>query len=161
MTKLRADSARRKDLTRALHGAMLDLVAMMNRPQMDDVLLKEAGLALDRALFPLLSGIERFGPIGVVDLADRAGRDHTTVSRQVAKLDALGLVERKPGADARVHEAQLTKKGRRMTEALHVARQRLAGPVLGRWSDKDFDTFVRLLRRFVDDVTNVDRDEAG
>jgi predicted transcriptional regulator len=32
--------------------------------------------------------VARLGPIGVVDFADRAGRDYTTVSRQVAKLAA-------------------------------------------------------------------------
>ena len=105
-------SDKSQDRVRRLHGAMVDLVALMNRPQPDNRVLKEAGVSLDRALFPLLSGIERFGPVGVVDLADRAGRDHTTVSRQVAKLVELGLVERQPSAaDARVHEASLTKKG--------------------------------------------------
>lgn len=147
---------RTKAKARQLHAAMIDLVALMNLPQRDDVLLKEAGLSLDRALFPLLSGIERFGPIGVVDLAARGGRDHTTVSRQVAKLVSLGLVERRPGeADARVHEASLTKKGRRMTAALDAARMRLAAPVFGKWSEKDFNNFVRLMRRFVDDVARV------
>ena len=38
---------------------------------------------------------------GVVALADGAGRDHTTVSRQVAKLVELGLVDKRPGADGR------------------------------------------------------------
>ena len=67
----------------------------MNRPQRDEALIREAGIPLDRALFPLLVGIERFGPIGVVELADRVGRDYTTVSRQVAKLESLGLAERR------------------------------------------------------------------
>jgi DNA-binding MarR family transcriptional regulator len=144
---------------RAFHAAVIDLMALMNRPERDDVLLNEAGVALDRALFPLVSGIERFGPVGVVDLAAGVGRDYTTVSRQVAKLEALGLVERKPGAaDARVHEAVLTKKGRRMTEALAAARVRLAAPIIGKWNEKDFATLVRLLRRLVDDMTAMGED---
>ncbi|MGD0190621.1 MAG: MarR family winged helix-turn-helix transcriptional regulator [Rhizomicrobium sp.] len=153
-------ATRRKVPIRELHAAVIDLVALMNQPQRDDFLLKEAGVSLDRALFPLVSGIERFGPIGVVELADGTGRDHSTVSRQVAKLVELGIVERRPSAtDARVNEAQLTKKGRRMTEALAAARQRLAAPVLEKWNQKDFDTLVRLLRRFVDDITAVDDDD--
>ncbi len=67
---------------RALHAALLDIVVAMNRPQRDQMLIEAAGISLDRALFPLLVGIERFGPIGVVDMADRVGRDYTTVSRQ-------------------------------------------------------------------------------
>ena len=143
-----------------LHQAIVDLVILMNRPQNDDILLKEAGLSLDRALFPLLVGIERQGPIGVVALAEGSGRDHTTVSRQVAKLVELGLVEKRKGADARVHEAGITKKGRQMTDALTAARQRLAAPVLAKWSEKDFETLVRLLRRFVDDIS-APEDDAG
>ncbi|MFK5143399.1 MarR family transcriptional regulator, partial [Klebsiella pneumoniae] len=76
------------------HGALIDIVGAMNRPQRDAMLIEAAGIPLDRALFPLLVGIERFGPIGVVEMADRLGRDYTTVSRQVAKLESLGLVAR-------------------------------------------------------------------
>lgn len=143
-----------------LHATIVDLVALMNRPQNDDVLLKEAGLSLERALFPLLVGIERFGPMGVVGLAERAGRDHTTVSRQIARLVELGLVKRQPGkADARVHEAEITTAGRRMTDALATARQKLAAPVLAKWSERDFESLVRLLRRFVDDITALAHDD--
>lgn len=86
---------------RDLHGALIDIVSVMNRPQRDEAMVKEAGISLDRALFPLLVMVERLGPIGVVDLADRVGRDYTTVSRQVAKLDSLGLVERQRRTSAR------------------------------------------------------------
>jgi len=141
-SRANARTRRPKARLHELHAAIVDLVALMNRPQQDDVLLKEAGVSLDRALFPLLVGIERFGSMGVVDLADRAGRDHTTVSRQIARLVELGLVERRPSAaDARVHEAVITKAGRQMTDAL-----------LAKWSEKDFASLVRLLRRFVDDI---------
>ena len=138
---------------KVLHGAMVDLYALMSQPQRDDTLLQEAGVALDRALFPLLVGIERYGPIGVVDLADRAGRDHTTVSRQVSKLESLGLVERQPSAaDRRINEAVITPKGRTVTDALDAARWRLAAPILAKWSEEDFGDLVRLFRRFVDDL---------
>jgi len=142
----------RKNL-RKLHGAVVDLVVQMNLPQRDDTLLREAGLSLDRALFPLLVGIERYGPIGVVDLAQRTGRDHTTVSRQVAKLGQLGLIERQPGAvDRRVNEAVLSARGRTMTQTLDKARRRIAAPILAKWSDEDFELLAHLLRRYVDDL---------
>jgi DNA-binding MarR family transcriptional regulator len=144
---------RSKNNVRKLHDAMVDIYALMTRPQRDDTLLGEAGIALDRALFPLLSGIERFGPVGVVDLADGVGRDYTTVSRQVAKLERLGLIERKPNrSDRRVNHASLTSEGRALTHALDAARLRLAAPILAKWSDKDFGDLVWLMRRFVDDL---------
>jgi DNA-binding MarR family transcriptional regulator len=142
-----------KKQLRELHGAMVDLVALMNRPQRDQALLQAAGISLDRALFPLLVGIERFGPIGVVDLADRAGRDHTTVSRQIAKLVELGLVESTPSArDRRIKEATISKEGLQLAAALHGARQRMATPILAKWSEEDLSSLVRLMRRFVDDL---------
>ena len=138
---------------RKLHRSLVDLIAVMNRPQHDEGLIKEAGVALDKALFPLLVGIERFGPIGVVDLAERAGRDHTTVSRQVAKLERLGLVKRRASrGDQRVREATITNRGRAIADALDAARERLAASILAQWSEHDLKDLVRLMGRFAGDA---------
>ncbi len=134
---------------RDLHDAVLDLVAAINGPQRDALLIREAGIRLDRALFPLLVLVERFGPIGVVDLADRVGRDYTTVSRQLAKLESLGLIARRAsGSDARVREAAATPEGRAMAARIDAARERLLRAVFADWSDAEFAAFVPLLRRF-------------
>jgi DNA-binding MarR family transcriptional regulator len=138
---------------RQLHHALIDLVGMMNRPQRDTALIREAGIALDRALFPLLVGIERKGPIGVGELADLVGRDYTTVSRQVAKLENIRLVARRSSRnDARVREATITAKGRAMTDALDAARERVASLLLANWSKRDLQYLARLMRRFADDL---------
>jgi DNA-binding MarR family transcriptional regulator len=136
---------------RELHTALLDIVSVMNRPQRDEVLIKEAGIPLERALFPLLIGIERFGPIGVVDLADRVGRDYTTVSRQVTKLEFLGLAERRKNVtDRRVSEAAITPNGKAMTDLVDAARERIARAIFKTWDARDFDELVRLMRKFAD-----------
>jgi DNA-binding MarR family transcriptional regulator len=133
-----------------LHGALIDIVGVMNRPQGDQAIIDEAGIALDRALFPLLVIIDRCGPIGVVDLAGRVGRDYTTVSRQMAKLEQLGLAERRAGADRRVREAIVTPAGKAMNDAIDIARERLAALVFASWPTKDLSHLTRLLRRFAD-----------
>jgi len=136
-----------------LHNTLIDLVGFLNRPQRDAALIQEAGLSLDRALFPLLMGIQRHGPIGVVELAELSGRDHTTVSRQVAKLKSLGVIARHSSpADKRVRAAVITAKGRTMATALEKARERLAAEVLANWNKKDLQDLVRLMRRFADDL---------
>ena len=136
---------------RELHGALIEIASLMNRPQRDEQMVSEAGIALDRALFPLLVGIERLAPIGIVDLADRAGRDYTTVSRQVAKLESLGLVERKQSAaDRRVNEAVVTPKGKAMTDKIDAARERMALAVFASWDPEEIDELVRLMRKFAD-----------
>lgn len=140
---------------RQLHGAVMDIVSVINRPQRDDLMIKTAGIPLERALFPLLVAIERLGPIGVVDLAERIGRDYTTVSRQVARLEELGLVVRRPNpTDARVREAAITPKGKVMTDALDAARDRLGRAIFRSWDPDDVAELVRLMRKFADAVSN-------
>jgi len=144
------------DHLRQLHAALLDIVSVMNRPQRDEVLIKAAGIPLDRALFPLLVGIERFGPIGVVELADRVGRDYTTVSRQVAKLEDLGLVQRGGSAtDRRVREAVITPKGKAMTNLVDAARERIGRAIFETWDAREIEELVRLMRKFADAVTDI------
>lgn len=136
---------------KALHGALIRIASVMNRPRNDERLIEEAGVRLDRALFPLLVGIERVGPIGVVELADRVGRDYTTVSRQVAKLESLNLVSRqKSASDSRVREAVVTAEGQAMTDRIDMARQRMGREIFGEWRKEELDDLVRLMTKFVD-----------
>jgi DNA-binding MarR family transcriptional regulator len=138
---------------RQLHETLLDLVGLFNQPQRDAALIKEAGVDIDRALFPLLVRIERRGPLGIVELAGLVGRDYTTVSRQVAKLEKLGLVTRQTGThDRRVSDLAVTEAGRAMNLAFDAARERLMWPLLAEWSADDRSDLTRLLRRLVDDA---------
>ncbi len=141
---------------RQLHHTLVDLVGLMNRPRRDSALLQEARVSLDRALFPLLIVIERKGPMGVVEMAELVGRDYTTVSRQVAKLDGLGLINRYPSkTDNRVREVVITAKGKQMTSAIDAARERLATILFAKWSKRDLRDLARLMRRFADDLQSV------
>ena len=94
-TKKNVQDAHMSANIRALHDALLSVIGVMSRPDVDERMVREAGIALDGALFPLLVMVERFGPIGIVELANRGGRDYTTVSRQVSRLESQGLVERR------------------------------------------------------------------
>ncbi|WP_323033986.1 MarR family winged helix-turn-helix transcriptional regulator [Paracoccus sp. (in: a-proteobacteria)] len=133
---------------RELHAALIDIVSLMNRPQRDEDLVREAGISLDRALFPLLVGIERRGPVGIVELADGIGRDYTTVSRQVAKLESLGLAERRQSAaDRRVNEAVVTPKGKAVTDKIDTARESNVRAIFETWEAHDVSELVRLMRK--------------
>jgi DNA-binding MarR family transcriptional regulator len=141
---------------RQLHHTLIDLVGLMNRPQRDSALLREAGVALDRALFPLLIVIERRGPVGVVELAELVGRDYTTVSRQVTRLDGLGLISRRASkTDSRVRQALISAKGRHMTGAIDAARERMATVLFAKWRKRDLRELTRLMRRFADELASV------
>lgn len=137
-----------------LHDALLTLVGAFNRPQRDELMIKASTIQLDRALFPLLVQISRFGPIGVVELADRVGRDYTTVSRQVAKLEEAGLAQRQKNAkDKRINEAAITPAGKAMTDKIDAAREKIYEKVFLHWQAEDRMELERLLKQFVDDFT--------
>jgi DNA-binding MarR family transcriptional regulator len=141
---------------RELHHTLVDLVGLMNMPQRDSMLLQEADVSLDRALFPLLIVVEHKGPLGVGELAGFVGRDYTTVSRQIAKLDTLGLVARRPSkTDHRVREAVITSRGKRLTSAIDRARERMASVLFAKWSKRDLQDLARLMRRFADDLQSL------
>ena len=136
---------------REIHQALIEIVSAMNRPQRDEALVREAGVPLDRALFKLLVAVERLGPIGVVELADRVGLDYTTISRQMARLDELGFVARRRNAsDRRVREAVITDQGKAMTDKIDAARLRMSRAIFDNWTEEDISHFVRLISRFAE-----------
>jgi DNA-binding MarR family transcriptional regulator len=136
-----------------LREALLDLTGVLNRPQPDAALIALAGVDLDRALFPLLTRVERRGPLAIGELAELSGRDYTTVSRQITKLEELGLVVRQVNAaDARIKEAVITKKGRTITNALDGAREKIMLSLLADWDKKEVADLARLLRKLADEA---------
>ena len=138
-------------------------MSFLSSPRRDEVLLSEAGVDLDRALFPLLVRLAMSGPLSVAGLADQVGRDHTTISRQLAKLASLDLIARQEGgADKRVRTARLTAAGHTAVQAITGARRRLLSRALAEWSDTDRANLATLNRRFVDSLSDAgsDRTEA-
>ncbi|WP_434028774.1 MarR family winged helix-turn-helix transcriptional regulator [[Pseudomonas] boreopolis] len=137
---------------------MLSIVSVMNRPRNDERLIEKAGIKLDQALFRLLVVIERLGPIGVVELADRLGRDYTTISRQVTKLEGMGLVLRSENArDRRMREAVVSPAGKAMTDQIDAAREQMGREIFKTWEPEDLDDLVRLMRRFADALEALER----
>lgn len=135
------------------HGALLDIIGVMNQPVRDEQLLQAAGVKLDQILFPLLVAIGRCGPVGVVELADNLGRDYTTVSRQVKKLEAQSLAHKQPNAqDRRISEVTLSEQGRAIFDAIAVARQKLMNQVLAAWSPEEVAALFRLTRKYADSL---------
>lgn len=134
-----------------LHRSLIDIMTVMNRPERDAYVIRAAAIRLERALFPLLIGIETMGPIPLVELAQGVGRDYTTVSRQVSKLEQLGLVQREPNTvDRRVRKVAITPQGKAMTKRIDSARGRIARKVFASWKPDEVEALVRLMRKFAD-----------
>lgn len=145
-----------------LHDALLAIVGAFNRPQRDEVMIKESCIHLDRALFPLLVLISRFGPMGVGELADRVGRDYTTVSRQVAKLEKTGLARRQKNVkDKRINEAAITAEGKKMTDKIDETRAQIYGSIFRNWPNDESSELERLLKKFIADFTTLEGKKTG
>jgi DNA-binding MarR family transcriptional regulator len=130
-----------------LHAAFMEMIALFNRPEPDALMIKAAGVDLDRALFPLLSRIGLKAPISVVELAAVTGKNHSTVSRQAAKLEALGLVASVPSeTDQRVRYLEPSRKGEAILGRLRVARRKAIAEWARDWDRADREKFLDALK---------------
>ena len=84
-------------------------------------------------------------------LAEAVHSDPSTVSRQVAHLVQLGLVERVADpADGRATLLVATDEGRRVFDENRQLRNRSIATMMSDWPDDDRQAFARLLTRFTD-----------
>ena len=134
--------------TDELHAILLDISGTMTRPDVDARFLARSGVKLDRALFPLLTRIGAAGPIGAVELAGLVGRDHSTVSRQTAKLEKLGLIERASSpTDGRIRLLVPSSKGKQMLGEFARTRRKMMEDHFRNWSAHERSQLLRLLRK--------------
>lgn len=135
----------------AIASALIELTGLLNSPRQDEVLLRAAGVSLDRALFPLLVRLSAAPAMSVAQLADQAGRDPSTISRQIAKLEQLGLVKR-PSAqeDMRVRAAAITRAGARMVRTITETRRKALGELMRDWPAAERKMLPVLLQKFAD-----------
>jgi len=86
--------------------------------------------------FSLLALLELKGAQSMTELADSVGADRTTLTRNLALMEAQGLVEIQPGEDARARLVAIARAGKRaLTEAFETWRatqdeitRRIGGP---------------------------------
>jgi len=105
--------------------------------------------SLDRAEYLLLRALDEGGPMRINALATLLGLDPSTAGRQVAALQAGGLVEREPDpADRRCTVVTPTAEG--LDRMRHVRRRRteMVAELLDGWSDEELRTFDTILDKY-------------
>jgi len=109
---------------------------------------------LDRAGYLMARTLDATGPVSINGLAATLGLDATTVTRQVAAMEATRLVRRRADPDdARVSLISLSPLGRRRMLTVQSARKERIGTLLRSWSDGDRQELGRLLTRFNDELS--------
>ncbi|MFF4172080.1 MarR family winged helix-turn-helix transcriptional regulator [Streptomyces sp. NPDC001744] len=113
--------------------------------------------------YTLLAHIEERHGCRATDLAAHYLLDKSTVSRQVAGLEKLGLVERRPAPDDhRVQVLHATAAGTEILSSARTNRHAAYQERLSDWSAEDLARFATYLLRYNGtDHSGPDRDGAG
>ena len=114
-----------------------------------------AGVDLEPSGFTLLRRLDDLGPTRASDLAHHIGLDLSTVSRQVAALLAVGLVDRTPDPqDRRAGLLAVSAQGRGVLDRALHARCALLAEALGDWSAADLRALAFVLERFAESISS-------
>lgn len=135
------------------YDVWLDTLARQSPARFVALILDRAGVSLGAELCRYLVNIDLRGPIGVLDLAELVESNHPKVSRTLAELEELGLVERAEAApDRRIKTAALTPEGRQVVAAINHGRRRVLDEAFAGWDDHDRAELARLTARFADAI---------
>lgn len=95
--------------------------------------------------FSLLAVLSLKGPQAIGDLAETLGADRTTISRNLAPVEARGLITIGPHAtDARARLARITPTGQALLEAAHASWRKVQTALTEDIGDDTADTLRRL-----------------
>ena len=112
--------------------------------------------SLDPGTLGLLKELAARDAMRVTELATCSGLDASTVSRHVATLHRVGLVDRAPDtADRRAQLVMLSEHGRQELTAGLARRRSMLSRSLADWNTTDTETFDHLLARFVGDLQHI------
>jgi len=104
---------------------------------------------LDRSGYLLARTLRGRGPMTISALASELGLDATTVTRQVAAMDADGLLARsRDPHDGRACLVELTAGGVRRMDEVRADREARIAKLLHDWPDADRETLGEMLARF-------------
>lgn len=108
--------------------------------------------ALDETTYPVISGLERYGPLSAADLGARIGIDRSVTTRRASRLEAAGLIGRTPDArDRRAILLELTDAGRGHVQTMRARLAGILGGYLATWPPGQAEAFAAGLRRFTAD----------
>lgn len=127
-----------------------ELAVVMRRARgLSGAMARDVHPEVDASAYGLLARIDEVGSVRVTDLASYFSVGKPTVSRQVALLEQLDLVQRTQNEeDARSRHLSLTDAGRALLDRAREARRERTRATLEAWTAEDIALFATLLRRF-------------
>jgi DNA-binding MarR family transcriptional regulator len=129
-----------------LLDAMLALVRGIDRVHSSGSLSERSGVTLERGLHPVVMTIAKLEPVRTTDLAAALALKTSTISRHLARLEQLELVQRTDDpADARASLLTLTDAGHHTHAVLTGAWEEILAEQLERAGSGDAGTLARQL----------------
>ncbi|MEW9700773.1 MarR family winged helix-turn-helix transcriptional regulator [Paenibacillus sp. SI8] len=137
--------------------ALIDLFSLINRPDRDKKMITNAGVNLEAATFRVFVGIGHLQPTSVGDLAAMMGKNYSSVSRQIDKLETAGLVHTYPSSsDSRIRVSELTKYGEEINTMISLTRERIMREGLADWTMEEKNGLLNSLRRLFESMQRFD-----
>ncbi|OLT56030.1 MarR family transcriptional regulator [Corynebacterium sp. CNJ-954] len=139
-------------LAHDLEEALGQLLLRRNRNTLYDAILDGAPNGVDRQTYPVISGLARLGPRSAARLAEEVGIDRSGTSRYANRLEAAGLLERRPDPhDGRATLLVLTPEGDSVVAKLREALTRHLAERVAHWPDSQVEVLVEGIRLLVEE----------
>ncbi|MFB9745191.1 MarR family winged helix-turn-helix transcriptional regulator [Pseudonocardia sulfidoxydans] len=134
---------------RSVFASMTALTRAIEALHAGEWVQRASGVALDRALHPVVASVGERGSARISDIARDLGLTVPTVSRHVAQLLERGLLERvSTTADRRTTVVRLSARGRAVRSQLRRAWVDILGLATQDWADDERRAFEDLFARF-------------
>ncbi|WP_249010630.1 MarR family winged helix-turn-helix transcriptional regulator [Conexibacter sp. DBS9H8] len=134
----------------ALLEEMLALVRGIDRVHSSGTLIDRSGIRLERGLHPVVMTIAKLEPVRTGELAQALALKSSTVSRHLARLEALDLVRRIADPDdKRASLLTLSPGGRRTHARLNNAWAEILSEQLNTAGSEDADAIATHLHQLV------------
>lgn len=140
--------------------ALVTIVSFFNRTDRDKAFIKEAGVDLEATSFQLFVTIGRMQPTNVSDLANVLGKSHSSVSRQIDKLEQKDLVVTKAAEeDARIRFIQLSDSGKQLKQILDRTRISNINKALDGWSEEEKKALLANLQHLATTLNEIEKND--
>jgi DNA-binding MarR family transcriptional regulator len=118
---------------------------------------KRFGLSIPE--WRVMAVLGRFAPLSANAVAERTAMDKVRVSRAVARLMKVGLIDRAVDrGDRRRSALKLSRAGKRVHEGIVPMARRFETALMASLSDEDRAVLDRLMARLMDNAVALDRD---
>ncbi|WP_342436092.1 MarR family winged helix-turn-helix transcriptional regulator [Paenibacillus sp. FSL L8-0436] len=136
-----------------LFSTLIELTTMLNQSDRHKKMIAHAGVNMEAAAFRVFIGIGRLQSTSVGDLAAMMGKNYSSVSRQIDKLEIAGLVHTYPARnDSRIRVSELTNHGKEIYSQINSTRNGILQEALTDWTVDEKQRLLDDLRRLIDSL---------